>query len=441
MIVRTVRSGNVELRSTWGTDHIIPRPGNSWVSWAGQAITQDGVFGLPAVSNVVRSPSEVMGALPFMVYRSRETRERAEDSWQWQLLHEAPNDEQSTYEFFHDIEMSLESTQNAFVWKAKSSSRVEALYCFDPQGVRVYRDDNGQKRFDLLGTKFGDAKGLTTSEILHVRGYTPRPGAVCGVSLLQQHRDPLGIGIAMQRFEGDYFRNGAMPSFFFTGASNKTHAKELIELHNEQHQGTGKQFKVGGLWGQADVKPVPVSMVDAQFIESRRLGVEDACRIWRWPKLLMEITGERDPLDENAWTARFMKFYLLPRLKRIERAFAADPDLFAGQPLYGEFLTAALERADYVTRVRGYKDARQGGWITANEIREGENYPARPDGDSLLQTPTGSAPNPGDGGGNSMPDDMPSQDQPQRHGAFEKLTRANGSGDLDVEALLTGVQS
>ena len=88
-----------------------------------------------------------------------------------------------------------------------------------------------------------------------------------------------------------------------------------------------------------------------------------------------------------------LKFYVLPRLKRIERAFAADLDLYSGTGLVGEFMTAALERADFVTRMRGYKDARQGGWATANEIRDYENLPPRDDGDSLLETPTGSAPN------------------------------------------------
>ena len=103
----------------------------------------------------------------------------------------------------------------------------------------------------------------------------------------------------------------------------------------------------------------------------------------------------------------------LPRLRRIERAFAADPDLYPtaglgtgrgqGSKLFGEFLTAALERADFVTRVRGYKDARQGSWITANEIRELENMPPKEGGDEILITPTGSVANPEGSGPNPSP--------------------------------------
>lgn len=397
MIIRT-RSGDVELRSSeWGDSSRLPSPGGRWYSASGIPITEQSALGLPAVSNVIRSPSEVIASLPFMVYRGQ-PRKRAEKSWQWNLLHDQPDDlGTGTYQFFYDLNMSLEGTQNAFLQKARSRSRVEALYVLDPMRVTVRRDpDTGEKLFDVYLGNGEKLKDLTNREILHIRGFSPVPGGVAGVSLVEVHRDAIGSQLAMQLFEGDYFRNSAQPPFFFTGAKNKEHAMDLIEGHNSRHQGAGKQFKVGALWGQTDVKSIPMSMADAQYVDAKQMSVEEACRIWRWPKELMELTTQsagQQPNDEGAWTARAMKFYILPRLKRIESAFAADPDMFAASGLVGEFLTAALERADFVTRMRGYKDARQGGWATANEIRDYENLPPRADGDSLLETPTGSAPN------------------------------------------------
>lgn len=401
MIVRT-RGGDVELRSQeWGSESIIPLPGQNWFSTAGVAVTEAAAMGLPAVSNVIRSPAEIIASLPFMTYRGQ-PRERAEDTWQWQLLHEQPDDlGTGTFNFFYDLEISLEATQNAFAQKIKGSegrrSRVFALEIVDPQRVRVYRDrDTGQKLFDVYVSPTVTRKGLTSADILHVRGFCATPGGFAGTSLLQLHRDAIGSALALQGFEGDYFRNDAQPPFWFTGAKNQTHAKEILAFHNEQHQGQGKRWRAGAMWGDSmDVKSIPIAMQDAQFVQTKQLSIEDACRIWRWPKELMELTlTEKLPTDENAWTARMMKIYVLPRLRRIERAFAADADLYLGTGLVGEFLTAALERADFVTRVRGYKDARQGGWITANEVRDAENLPPRDGGDTLLETPTGSAPNP-----------------------------------------------
>jgi HK97 family phage portal protein len=396
MIVRT-RSGDVELRSSeWGNSWIIPQPGREWLAGSGIPITEDTAMGLPAVSNVIRSPAEIIASLPFMVYRGQ-PRKRSESSWQWQLLHEQPDElGTGTYGFFYDLALSIEACQNAFVQKAKSPSRVEALYVLDPQRVRVYRDqETGEKLFDVYVSPYETRKGLTTDEILHVRGYCRSPGGVAGTSLIELHRDAIGNAVGLQGFSGDFFKNNGQPPFWFTGAKNAEQAREILALHNEQHAGQGKRWKAGALHGEIDVKSLPISMQDAQFVEANRLSVEDACRIWRWPKELMEFsTGERPPTDENAWTARMLKFYLLPRLKRIERAFAADADLFGASGLIGEFLTAALERADLESRTRAYKDARQGSWITANEVRDMENLPPHADGDSILVTPTGSAPNP-----------------------------------------------
>lgn len=402
MMIRS-RGGNVLLRSEWGNSSRIPSPSSGWLSAAGIGVTSSEAFGLPAVSNVIRSPAEIIASLPFLVYQKGEERKRAESSWQWRLLHEQPSEECDTFQFFYDLALSVEATQNAFVQKAKYDGVVYEAYVLDPQTVSVTRDKQTSEKVYEIWTTQG-TKRLSADEILHVRGFTPTPGAVAGVSLIQMHRDPIGAALAMQRFEGDYFRNDGQPPFWFTGAKNREHAQGLAEAHAEAHQGAGNKWKPGALWGDIDVKTIPISMQDASFVEAKQLSVEDAARIWRWPKQLLELSEEGGPADENAWTARFLKFYLLPRLRRIERAFAADPDFFPtsgmgsgrgqGSKLYGEFLTAALERADFVTRVRGYKDARQGGWITANEVRHLENYPPRDDGDELLETPTGSAPNP-----------------------------------------------
>lgn len=399
MIIRT-RSGNTEIRSgEWGTSWHIPQPGTNMVSKAGVLVNDEEVFGLPAVSNVIRSPSEVIASLPFMVYTGK-PRKRAEGSWQWSLLHDDPDSEGTgTFQFFNDLNVSLESVQNTFIQKVKRrkrSSRIYELKILDPQRVRCYIGKDGYKKFDIYIGAGETLVGLDNREILHIRGFTPRPGSCVGMSLVAIHRNQLGNSLAMQAFEGDYFRNNAVPPFWFTGAKNKEHAQDLVAGHNAAHQGAGKQRKVGALWGQIDVKTVPVTMDDAQYIEARQMTIEEACRIWRWPKELLELTQSasgRPPTDENQWMARAMKFYILPRLKRIESAFKSDPDLFDQGKYVGEFLTAALERADFITRMQGYKDARQGGWATANEIRDYENLPPRADGDTLLETPTGSAPN------------------------------------------------
>lgn len=389
MIVRNRFGANVELRSEFGT-WPIPRSWSGTISSSGVAVTSNEVLGLPAVSSVIRSPAEIIASLPFLVYRRGEPRDRAEDTWQWDLLHERPNNERNSFEFFYDLELSLEATQNAFVQKVRGVNtrrgQIDQLVMLDPQRVvaRVERG-TGRKLFDVMVSPSDVRRDLTGEDILHVRGFSPEPGGAMGVSLIEMHRNPLGAAIAMQRFEGDYFRNSALsPLLFNLGPSgNAEQAKTLQDAWHDQHGGPGNQFKVGVVWGIDDATPIPLSLQDAAFAEAKRLSIEDACRIWRWPKRLLELTGEDEPANEDDWSGLFLKFYLLPRLRRIERAFAADDDLFWQSGLVGEFLTAALERASFLTRIRAYKDAIQGGHMTPNETRRPENLPPHPEGDKL----------------------------------------------------------
>ena len=90
---------------------------------------------------------------------------------------------------------------------------------------------------------------------------------------------------------------------------------------------------------------------------------------------------------------RFVKFSLGPRLRRIELAFRADPDLFGGTDLFPEFLVDSLLRPDTETRYQTYLIARQGGILSTNEIRELENRPPIEGGDVVQATPVGGAPN------------------------------------------------
>lgn len=400
----TFKGPGVETRAEWGTEHIIPAPWAAYLSDSGIAITESDAYGIPAVSNVIRSPAELIAALPFFVYTNGDVRTAARDSWQWTLLHDQPSEYCDSFRFFYDLVLSLEATQNAFVRKVRGigsrKNRLEELHVIDPHRVVVRLTKAGEKVFDIWTDGRNVVEGLTSRDILHVRGFTPNPGGIAGVSLIELHRNALGAQRAQQKFEGDYFQRGGVPPFWFTGSANPTHAKEIIESYNAARV-RGKSSDPGALWGTIDVKSLPISMSDAEYVSNKAMSVEDACRIWRWPKEWVESRDEGQSVDTSPRTAELLKLYVYPRLRRIERAFQADADLFGGSGLYGEFLSAALERADFVTRVRGYKDARQGGWITANEIRQLENLPPRDEGDELQVTPVGGAPNPTQGQSNN----------------------------------------
>lgn len=397
-LTRFVREtlGGAEKRSAgeWGMEHIIPSPWSGFVSDAGIAVTESDAYGIPAVSNVIRSAAGIIASLPFFVYTDTEVRQEARDSWQWSLLHDQPSEYCDAFRFWYDLALSLEATQNAFVLKVKGlgsrRGRLEELHVLDPHGVTVKWDkEAGEKRFVIYGTEGADE--LTPADVLHIRGFTPNPGGLAGVSLITTHRNTLGSQRAMQQYEGDYFKRKGIPPFWFTGAANPQQAKQIVDAY-KMNRSNALQGDPGGLWGVIDVKSIPLSMADAAYIDNKKLSLEDVCAIWDWPLWMIRDAGER-LTDPNARMSEFMRTKLLPRLVRIQSAFLADADIFANSRLFGEFKTAAMERGDVHTRYDAYRLARQGGWTTANELRALENLPPHAQGDELQETPVGGAPN------------------------------------------------
>jgi hypothetical protein len=96
---------------------------------------------------------------------------------------------------------------------------------------------------------------------------------------------------------------------------------------------------------------------------------------------------------------------------RIEQALTSDADLFPETDWCMEFDTSQFLRADIHTRWDAYRLGRQGGWITANEIRAKEGLPPADGGDEIQQTPVGGAAN--------EPNTTPNTGQPQEGGGAD----------------------
>ena len=387
---------NVELRFAEFGSSSIPIPFDRGGAGVPIAVTPDVAFGLPAVTACIRLISETVASMPLLVYRrDGEDRARAEDSPQWQLFRVRPNRDQSPHDFFSDIAASVEGFGNAYIRKIYSGSEIVELVPLPPETVAVRQDSKtGEISYDLAGIG-GVERNLTSKEILHVRGFAPHGGPV-GISPITSHRDALAAPAGMQRFLNAYMSRGAGPGVVLSMPQQVTReqARELADTWDSQHAGIDRAGSTAVIGGGATLETIPVSLVDAQFVESMRFSVEQVARIFNVPAALLDA-GDRNGMDTQALTEQFVKFCLVSRMSRIERALAADPDLFATTgDLYPEFLADGLLRPSTRERFESYKTAIQTGILSQNEVRRLENYPPINGGDEIQITPVGGAPNP-----------------------------------------------
>lgn len=384
----------------WGTSAIplpgVGAPGSGFYAYTGRYVSPESASGLAAVGAAVRLISETIGSLPLITYRGDgNDRTRALNAWQYELLHDRPNMEQSAMEFWCDVSACLEYTGNAYVQMNRAGSRVIEMHVIDPNAVRVYRDkDTQEKRFDITidGTPY---KGLTPSEILHIRGFTLRGGLV-GISPIAEHRNTLAVAMAAEEFAGRSYANDATPGLAITVPGNlgRQQAAEMLQVWNSTHQGLHNAARPAVLTNGATLDRLGMTLADAELINSRRYGVEEVARIFRIPPAILGVPNAGTNQSAEEESLRFVRYALMPRLRRIEAALLACDALFPqGSGLDPEWLVDGLLRADTQTRYDAYVKARQAGWLSANEIRALENYPPVAGGDEVQQTPVGGAPN------------------------------------------------
>jgi HK97 family phage portal protein len=396
-VILATQRGNREYRVDFGTSAIPSYM--QFMGWntSGVIYNVATALGVPTVGACVRLLAETVGSLPLCVFEGEDADKRkAEESWQYQLLYEQPNPDCSPFDFLSDIEASVETCGNAFVRKFKARGRVLAMYVLDPSTVTVKRTDGNAKVFEIRDGRVKET--LSAAQVLHVRGFAPYGGDV-GLSPIAQHREALASALAGQTFQANFYANDATPPSYISvpGMVNEQQGKQMLQSWNARHQGPANRGNMAILFNGAELKSGGMPLVDAQWIETQTRSDELAARIYLGPAAsLLSGPAAGSAVKTEEETLRFLNFALRPRLARIEGAFKADLDLFAGTSLYPEFHIDDFLRADAATRAEVQHKQIQSGVLLADEARAEEGRPPLPNGAGQIPliTPVGGAPNP-----------------------------------------------
>lgn len=358
----------------------------------------DQAVGVPALLGVLLLLSQLAGGVPVKVYRGQApNRTVADDTWQYDLLHDRPTtDGLGAFAFYADIVLSLAGAGYACVRKHPSRGRIAELEPVSAAKITPKRDNTGALVFQLRDG--GRPETLGRREIIYIRG-PALPGSPAGLSPIAAARLGISTGLKRQLFEARYFDTNAEPRVVlaFPERMDRKTAEGWVDMWDESHGGPENWHSTAAIGGGATATVLPINLKDAQFVESNQFTAAQIGGIFHVPLPFLNL-GDNSP-TEHDWK------YLVTCglgwiLTAIGQALTQDRDLFPLQPdrsrrLLAEHVVDALTRADIKTRYEAYLKARQAGWLTANEIRAKENEPPDPRGDELQATPVGGAPNPG----------------------------------------------
>jgi HK97 family phage portal protein len=323
---------------------------------------------------------------------SRDDGSPAERSWQYQLL-DRPHPEIAGF-YVWAFTYAAMIRGNAYLWKVKAGNQVSSLYPVDPRLVTPkYKD--GVATFEI-SEKPGRKPYLTVGRetIIHLPGVLLENPYI-GVSIVEAQRNGLGTYLAQQEFQARFLANDGAPGVVLKHTSNMTEEQRnaIRDSYEARHGGVGNAGRPAVLWGGWEIDRLPISLADAQFIDAQRFSVQEIARMLGVPSGMLgdpEAPGQDSVESENM---RFLQYGLKPWMDRLEESLEADPDLFPNESLELKIDSSELLRADIKSRYDAYRLARQGGWVTPNEIRAREGLQPVDGGDEIQITPVGGAPN------------------------------------------------
>lgn len=375
----------ISFQTIWASGGDIELQNNS-----GTYVTQDNVWKLAAITGAVNLIASSISTLPMTAWLRR--------GGQKLLMNPKPdwvNRPDISFvdrtPFISQIITSLMLDGNAFIRVFRDSDGLPInLMVMNPTEIEVKR--NAMGRIVFTHTKTGET--MTQDDILHIVESLIQPGQVRGISRVTMLKDSLGLGMALEAYAQRWFGQGASGNYAITtpGSLTPEQAKAMADSIDNRHGGWRKSSKTMVFHSGADIKDIGIDPEKSQSIEARRMFVEDISRIYSIPTHMMSLPGTQSYSSIEQTQIEFVTLCLRPYAALIENALSTLLQVYPnGQGAFVEFNMAALLRGDINSRATAASVAIQGGWLTINDVRQGEGL-SKIDGGDVLRVPLANVP-------------------------------------------------
>lgn len=358
--------------------------GMTWNGMVSSAATPESAMRLSAVFACLRLLSEAIATLPLDTFtRDNGTRKPYRPRPDY-LSFQPPQGPRTDY--LSGVLLSLLTDGNAFVATPRDNFGVPLdLVPLDPVSIEVHRQtsmptDRLPYRLGEIYFTFG-GHHFSQSEIMHIKGMC-LAGSLRGVSPIKAARDVLSGAQKAQDFGINLFDNNSVPPAVIEladppDAAGQAKAARISESWQQTNGGTSNAGKVGILLGGAQLKTIAVTPEDAQWLDTRKFGIQEIARFYGVPPHLIA-----DSSNSTSWGSgleeqnlAFGQLTLRPWIERIEEAHGRLLTTHGLPDVFIKLNLDALLRASLTDRYASYSVGIASGFLTINEARRLEDLP------------------------------------------------------------------
>lgn len=351
---------------------------------AGELVNTQSAASLSAVYASWRIVSEAIATLPRNALASPRGLPTYLDRPVW---FDSPNVDDTWIEFLGQVMVSLLQSGDAFVLLDWKNAKLEGMTVLDPAScvhvrsgvITISNKEHGTSAdFPDFQTFRGQARA--SREILHIRGMS-NPGSLSGMSPIRICAETLGVSLASQSYGADFFANDATPAGIIEVPENvrlsSVGQAALRKAWNDMYGSKGMKKSVAVLVEGARFKSLQVSPNEAQFLETRKFGVQEIARIYGVPPHLIgdttNTTGWGTGMAEQ--NTAFVVHTLRPYLERLEARFSGVLQVDVNvSSAHMDINEDALLRGATTDRWEVLRKNVAAGIMTADEARESEGF-------------------------------------------------------------------
>ena len=349
---------------------------------SGKPVNETTAMQTTAVYACVRILSEAVASLPVHVYRYREDggKEKVIDHPLYQVLHDEPNPEMTSFVFRETLMSHLLIWGNAYAQIIRDGAgRVLALYPLLPNKMDVQRDDKGEIYYVYSRSsdenpnfkEYGDIK-LKKEDVLHIPGLGF--DGLIGYSPIAMAKNAVGMTLACEEYGASFFANGANPGGVLEHPGVLKDPAKVRESWNAVYRGSNNAHKIAVLEEGMKYQQIGIPPEEAQFLETRKFQINEIARLYRIPPHMIGDLEKSSFSNIEQQSLEFVKYTLDPWVIRWEQSLQKALLLPGEKGKYFIKLNVdGLLRGDYASRMQGYSIGRQNGWYSTNDIREMED--------------------------------------------------------------------
>jgi len=339
-----------------------------------------------AVWACVRKTAEMIASLPVDHYRKTAvgSRERIDDDLA-EIIKDSPNRDQTATEYWEGVIAQTLLQGNAYSERLYIGHRLVGLRPL--LGCTPERKSDGSLQYGVIDR--GKKELLPADKVFHIRGFGAGDGL--GMSVVRYGANSIGAALAADGTASSIFSNSAMPAgvLYSDQTLNKEQRAQLQSML-ETYTGSSKSGKTmvleaGLKWLQLQMNPE-----DAQLLDTRRFSIEDICRWFGVPPIVIGHASEGQTMWGSGVEAILLSWLTLginPFLIRLEKRLKKDLIPAAKRrSQYFEYNREAMIQMDSKAKGDLMLKLGMGGTMTANERRARLNLPRHddPNADSLL---------------------------------------------------------